>query len=74
MNYLEIEYLIGKTLTKIDVDMEQDVITFTCDNGDKYKMYHDQDCCETVIIDDVNGDINDLIGSPILVAEEFSKR
>ena len=70
MSYLEVKELIGKTLTKIDVDMEQDVITFICDNGDKYKMYHEQDCCESVIIDDINGDINDLIGSPILIAEE----
>jgi len=70
MSYSEIKELIGKTLTKIDVDMEQDEITFTCDNGDKYKMYHYQDCCESVIIDDINGDINDLIGLPILVAEE----
>jgi hypothetical protein len=70
MSYLEVKELIGNTLTKIDVDMEQDEITFTCDNGDKYKMYHIQDCCESVIIDDINGDINDLIGSPILIAEE----
>lgn len=72
MNYLEIEELIGKTLTKIYVDMEGDEIIFTCDNGDKYKMYHIQDCCESVVIDDINGDINDLIGSPILVAEELN--
>jgi hypothetical protein len=71
MSYLEVKELIGKTLTKIDVDMEGDEIIFTCDNGDKYKMYHDQDCCESVIIDDINGDINDLIGSPLLVAEEL---
>jgi len=74
MSYLEVKELIGKTLTKIDVDMEQDVITFICDNGDKYKMYHEQDCCESVIIDDINGDINDLIGSPLLVAEELIRQ
>jgi hypothetical protein len=71
MTQVIIAELIGKTLTKIDVDMERDKITFACDNGDKYTMYHERDCCESVIIDDVNGDINDLIGSPILIAEEL---
>jgi hypothetical protein len=72
MSYTEITELINKTLINIDVDMQQDEIIFTCDNGDKYKMYHQQDCCESVVIDDINGDINDLIGSPILIAEELT--
>jgi len=72
MSYTEITELIGKTLINIDVDMEKDEIIFTCDNGDMYKMYHQQDCCESVVIDDINGDINDLIGSPILIAEELT--
>ena len=29
-----------------------------------------QDCCESVDIDDVCGDLGDLVGSPILQAEE----
>jgi hypothetical protein len=33
-------------------------------------MYHSQDCCESVSIEDVEGDICDLIGSPIVLAEE----
>jgi hypothetical protein len=72
MRNIEITELIDKTLTKIDVNMEQDEIIFTCENGDKYKMYHQQDCCESVVIDDINGDINDLVGSPILIAEELT--
>ena len=72
MRNIEITELIDKTLTKIDVNMEQDEIIFTCENGDKYKMYHQRDCCESVVIDDINGDINDLVGSPILIAEELT--
>lgn len=64
-----IEALIGKTLTKIkNVDNEE--IIFTTSDGKEYTMYHAQDCCESVIIDDIVGDLNDLIGDEILVADE----
>lgn len=62
--------LIGKTI--INIDKAEDEITFETSAGVKYKMYHYQDCCEKVSIDDVVGDLNDLIGSPILKAEETS--
>lgn len=67
----KISDLIGKTITKIDVNDDVKII-FYCDNGDIYKMSHWQDCCESVVIDDICGDINDLIGTPILKAEEVS--
>ena len=35
-------------------------------------MWHEQDCCEGVMLDDVCGDLDDLIGSEILEAEEVS--
>jgi len=37
-------------------------------------MLHYGDCCETVKIEDIVGDINDLIGSEILLAEESTNR
>jgi hypothetical protein len=69
-DYIDITELLGKTLIEINVDNDQDEIVFICDNFDKYKMYHVEDCCESVVIDDINGDLDDLIGSPILIAEE----
>lgn len=66
----ELNELLGKKLSKIE-NLDDELI-FYCENGDKYKLYHSQDCCERVIIDDINGDLNDLIGSPILLAEEVS--
>ena len=66
-----IEQLIGKTLERVDVLYTFDHIVFVCNDGVKYKMFHSQDCCESVVIDDIVGDLKDLIGSPILIAEEL---
>ena len=60
--------MIGKVPTKITQD--EDSIHFTFDDGTACSFYHEQDCCETVWIEDVNGDWEDLIGTPLLVADE----
>lgn len=67
------EPLLGKTVTKIEGAVEESKeILFTTENGDIFRMYHEQDCCEDVRIEDIVGDINDLIGNPILLAEEVT--
>lgn len=70
-NYKNVNVLLGKTLR--DIKVKGDEMWFYCTDGSEYKMYHDQDCCESVTIDDVSGDLLDLIGSPITLAEETSE-
>lgn len=65
-----IKELQGKTLSKIDNNGDE--LIFHCESGEMYKMYHESDCCESVSIDDINGDLEDLICTPILMAEEVS--
>jgi len=63
--------LMGKTLVSIQNDDNEELI-FTTTEGEIFKLYHDQCCCECVSIDDICGDLDDLIGNPILVAEEVN--
>lgn len=62
--------LRGKVLS--DVRVDNDEILFITDQAEEYIMYHEQDCCESVYIESIVGDLRDLIGSEILVAEEVS--
>ena len=63
--------LKGRTIKEIGgANAGSERITFVCEDGGEFSMYHEQDCCEDVSVEDVVGDVNDLIGSPILIAEE----
>lgn len=63
--------LVGNTIIRIEGAVGDKQIMLTTDTGDRYRMYHDQDCCESVHVEDIIGDVNDLIGSPILKADEI---
>jgi hypothetical protein len=67
-----IETLLGKVITDIQGGEGDDEITFTVNDGYEYKMYHQQDCCESVEIESIVGDLDDLIGRPLLRAEEVN--
>ena len=47
-----------------------DAVIFSFTDGTKYELTHHQDCCESVWVEDIIGDLNDLVGSPLLMAEE----
>ena len=69
MEEAKFEQLQGKMLAIIK-QIEDEELFFETVEGETYKLCHHQDCCESVTIDDICGELEDLIGDPILVAEE----
>lgn len=75
------EALVGHTITNVDVRQgdDGDEIHFTLaphpdiPDGLNLKMFHYQECCESVYVDDVAGDWKDIIGQPITLAEEVTQ-
>ena len=60
--------ILGKTIKHIDNLGEELIFHFT--DGEKYVMKHFQDCCESVYIEDICGELTDLYDSPLIRAEE----
>ena len=67
-NYETIPLLLGQTFKKIE-NCDERLISFK-NNTKEIHMYHSQNCCESVTVEDITGDLEDLVGSPILRAEE----
>ena len=59
--------LVGKVFTRVYAT--DDTLIFE-NSTDRFVFYHAQDCCESVYIESIVGDLEDLIGEPILRAEE----
>lgn len=71
--YKDVDFsvLLGKTLTKVEVFGSEEII-FETTEGETFRMFHYQCCCESVTIEDICGDIQALVGSPIVLAEVVS--
>lgn len=67
--YPKIEEMVGKTFTKVYLDEYHTEMIFENDE-ERYVFFHDQDCCESVTIEDIVGDLSDLENTPLLKAEE----
>lgn len=70
---LEIEDMIGRVFVSVEKE-GNDSLVFTEDDGKKWVFYHEQDCCENVQIEDVVGDLEDLVGEELTVASEASNQ
>lgn len=65
------DQLLGLTFRSVKQD-SNDELVFECDDGRLFTFTHVQDCCEDVQIEDICGDLQDLVGNPLLQAEEVT--
>lgn len=79
MKEIEFNSLEGLIITNIQLnytsdisnwDMNSDAILFETNDNRKFKLGHYQSCCESVGIEEIHGEVEDLLNSPILLAEE----
>lgn len=68
------ETLKGKTFSKIYAGQshEGDTVFFEEEPGSGYVMFHIQNCCEHVYLEDIEGDLNALAGEPLSYCYESS--
>lgn len=62
----------GLTLREAVYDKDNEEIRFVSTDGRVFAMYHNQDCCESVEVESIVGDLQDLVGVPLEVAEEVN--
>lgn len=68
---VDLQQLTGLTIVSVDgAESGSDEIIFTLSGGAEFKMYHEQGCCESVSVEDVCGDIHDVIDAKIVHFEE----
>lgn len=70
MSYETIDSMMGAVMSAVTEDGE--ALTFRAVDGRTFIFQHHQDCCESVRIEDVCGDLDDLVGAPIVLAEEVT--
>ena len=62
--------MLGKTFVQVTGAVGNFDLLFETANGERFMFAHQQDCCERVDINDIVGDLEDLVGEPLLVAEQ----
>ena len=65
---ITIDDMKGQTFTKVYVTDDKSELVFENDEF-IFMFYHESDCCEDVQVEDVVGDLNDLVGKPLDIVE-----
>jgi hypothetical protein len=70
---VELSELVGKTIKSlIGLSEESDEVKISTECGQQYMFHHEQDCCESVRLNDFEADHDDFIGAKVISAEEVS--
>ena len=65
----EFSVLVGKTLASIEGWTEHsEELVFVTTEGERYHMWHQSDCCESVTLVDLDGEARNICGGPITSA------
>jgi hypothetical protein len=71
INVKVLDQFVGKTLKAVEGMTEgSGEVVFRFTDGTVYQMHHHQDCCEHVELEDVIGDPDDLLHTPLFMAVE----
>lgn len=68
----ELSAMVGATIAVIDGELGNEEMVFCAVDGRRFRFVYYQDCCASCRVEDICGDLDDLIGSPIVLAEEVS--
>lgn len=64
--------LEGRKIVSVEGKAGDEEVVLCTDDDVRFRIYHEQDCCETVRLHDVDGDLQDLVGHVVSRAEMVS--
>ncbi len=70
--YKEPSVMLGLTIVDIKGGTGDDCMLFKTSCGRTFQLLHEQDCCETVYVEDISGNLSDLLNTPLLRSEEIT--
>lgn len=75
-DFLDVGVLRGKVIEDIVINRDKTEIIISVEGDgfyEFYKFYHEQNCCESVWIEDIEGNLDDLFGYPIIKSEKITE-
>lgn len=68
---IDIGILVGQVIKSVE-GIDCDDVYIETESGDCFRIYHSQDCCESVGIYDCVGELQNVIGSKVVSASEYT--